>query len=272
MTTLTATDLTRGENIIAAPPGLARDYLSEVWGDLDVADRAGLLADIRAHGVRQPALVHMDKGTVVDGWHRYDLANQAGVVCPAIDVSTWPVEEIEAAVQSANRHRRHSPRTELLRAMARHRLTGAAPELTVEQEAHYAGVGKRRYQQVLQEVREELGQAPPNSGGKKSAAAAALGNGVHVDVDLERMLELQGERVDGQRRTAEALANQVLELAHRQLAQCQQFWPGGEAAAARLEAAITALGGTAPAPARDSLAALAQRDRRAAVLRFCNPG
>ena len=52
----------------AAPPGLARDPLSEIWGDLSAADGAGLLADVRAHGVRQPILVDLDKGTVVDGW------------------------------------------------------------------------------------------------------------------------------------------------------------------------------------------------------------
>ena len=40
---------------ILAPPGLARDPLSEIWGDLSEADSAGLLADVRAHGVRQPS-------------------------------------------------------------------------------------------------------------------------------------------------------------------------------------------------------------------------
>ena len=42
--------------------------------------------------------------------------------------------------------------------------------------------------------------------------------------------------------------------------------------AARLEAAIKVLGGMPPAPPRDSLYALGQRDRRAAVLRFCGRG
>ena len=50
---------------IPAPPGLARDPLSEIWGDLSDADSAGLLADVRAHGVRQPILVDLDKGAVV---------------------------------------------------------------------------------------------------------------------------------------------------------------------------------------------------------------
>ena len=173
---------------IPAPPGLARDPLSEIWGDLSAADGAGLLADIRAHGVRQPILVDLDKGAVVDGWHRYRMAALAGGECPAIDVGSWPTAEVEAAVQSSNRHRRHSSRKELLGAMARQRLTGeSAPSQTVEQEARFAGVTKRRYQQVLQATREDLGLAPPNSGGRPPAAA------VQEDaeaLDLERVLEL----------------------------------------------------------------------------------
>ena len=219
---------------ILAPPGLARDPLSEIWGDLSAADSAGLLADVRAHGVRQPILVDLDKGTVVDGWHRYRMAALAGGECPAIDVASWPAAEVEAAVQSSNRHRRHSSRRELLGAMARQRLRGeSAPSQTVEQEARFAGVTKRRYQQVLQATREELGLAPPNSGGRPPAAA---GLGAQV------------------------------------MAECRQLWPGGVDTAARLEAAIKVLGGMPPAPPRDSLYALGQRDRRAAVLRFCGRG
>ena len=253
-----------------APPGLARDPLSEIWGDLSEADRAGLLADIRAHGVRQPALVNLDKGSVVDGWHRYQVAALAGVECPAIDVSGWPAEEVEAAVQSANRHRRHSSRKELLEAMARQRLTGAAaPAQTVEQEAAFAGVTKRRYQQVLQATREDMGLAPPNSGGRPRAEAAAAEDG---DLDLDRMLELQTDTIEAQARAADEMAGQGRTALLLQLMECRQLWPGGVAAAARLEAAIKALGADPPAPPRDSLSALAQRDRRAAVLRFCARG
>ena len=254
-----------------APPGLARDPLSEIWGDLSEGDRAGLLADIRAHGVRQPALVNLDKGSVVDGWHRYQLAALAGVECPALDVSGWPAEDVEAAVQSANRHRRHSSRKELLGAMARQRLTGeAAPAQTVEQEAAFAGVTKRRYQQVLQATREDLGLAPPNSGGRPRAEAAAEDG--DAGLDLDRMLELQADTIEAQARAADELAGQVRAALLLQLGECRQLWPGGVAAAARLEAAIKLLGADPPAPARDSLHALAQRDRRAAVLRFCARG
>ena len=226
---------------IPAPPGLARDPLSEIWGDLSDADSAGLLADVRAHGVRQPILVDLDKGTVVDGWHRYRMAAQAGRECPAIDVASWPAAEVEAAVQSSNRHRRHSSRKELLGAMARQRLTGeSAPSQTVEQEARFAGVTKRRYQQVLQATREDLGLAPPNSGGRSPAAA------VQEDaeaLDLERMLELQAETIEAQQRAAAGLAAQVMAAAVQQLAECRQLWPGGVDTAARLKAAIKVLGG-----------------------------
>ena len=254
-----------------APPGLARDPLSEIWGNLSEADRAGLLADIRAHGVRQPALVNLDKGSVVDGWHRYQVAALAGVDCPAIDVSAWPAEEVEAAVQSANRHRRHSSRKELLEAMARQRLTGeAAPPQTVEQEAVFAGVTKRRYQQVLQATREEMGLAPPNSGGRPRVEAAAEDE--DGGLDLDRMLELQADTIEAQARAADELVGQGRAALLLELMECRQLWPGGAAAAAHLEAAIKLLGADPPAPPRESLHALAQRDRRAAVLRFCARG
>ena len=201
---------------------------------------------MRAHGVRQPILVDLDKGAVVDGWHRYRMAAQAGRECPAIDVASRPAAEVEAAVQSSNRHRRHSSRRELLGAMARQRLRGeSAPSQTVEQEARFAGVTKRRYQQVLQATREELGLAPPNSGGRPPAAA------VQEDaeaLDLERVLELQADTIEAQQRAAAGLTTQVLDAAVQQLAECRQLWPGGVDTAARLEAAIQVLGGMPPAP------------------------
>ena len=200
-----------------------------------------MLADVQAHGVRQPILVDLDKGTVVDGWHRYRMAALAGRECPAIDVASWPAAEVEAAVRSSNRRRRHSSRRELLGAMARQRLRGeAAPSQTVEQEARFAGVTKRRYQQVLQATREDLGLAPPNSGGRPPAAA------VQDDaeaLDLDRVLELQAETIEAQQRAAAGLAAQVLAAAVQQLAECRQLWPGGVDTAARLEAAIKVLAG-----------------------------
>ena len=96
--------------------------------------------------------------------------------------------------------RRHSSRKELLGAIARQRLTGeAAPSQTVGQEARFAGVTKRRYQQVLQAIREELGLAPPNSGGRPPAAAV---QGDAEALDLERMLELQADTIEALVRAA----------------------------------------------------------------------
>ena len=84
--------------------------------------------------------------------------------------------------------------------MARQRLTGeSAPSQTVEQEARFAGVTKRRYQQVLQATREDLGLAPPNSGGRTPAAAV---QGDAEALDLERMLELQADTIEALVRAA----------------------------------------------------------------------
>ena len=83
------------------------------------------------------------------------------------------------------------------------------------------------------------------------------------------MLELQADTIEAQQRAAAGLASQVLAAAVQQLAECRQLWPGGVDTAARLEAAIKALGGMPPAPPRDSLYALGPAGpagRRAAIL------
>ena len=77
---------------------------------------------------------------------------------------------------------------------------------------------------MLQATREDLGLAPPNSGGRPPAAA------VQEDaeaLDLERMLELQAETIEAQQRAAAGLAAQVLDGGGQQLAECRQLWPGG---------------------------------------------
>ena len=86
------------------------------------------------------------------------------------------------------------------------------------------------------------------------------------------MLELQADTIEAQQRAAAGLTAQVMAAAVQQLAECRQLWPGGVDTAARLEAAIKVLGADPPVPPRDSLYALGQRDRRAAVLRFCGRG
>ena len=205
---------------ILAPPGLARDPLSEVWGDLSAADSAGLLADVRAHGVRQPILVDLDKGTVVDGWHRYRMAALAGGECPAIDVAR--------PARCGSRGRRTvlkpAPAAQQPQGIAggngsatAERGSGPVPK-TVEQEARFAGVTKRRYQQVLQATREDLGLAPPNSGGRPPAAA------VQEDaeaLDLDCVLELQADTIEAQQRAAAGLTAQVMAAAVQQLAECR---------------------------------------------------
>ena len=116
-----------------------------------------------------------------------------------------------------------------------------------------------------------MGLAPPNSGGRPRAEAAAAEDG-DLDLDLDRMLELQADTIEAQARAADELVGQGRAALLLQLMECRQLWPGGVAAAARLEAAIKLLGADPPAPPRDSLHALANRDRRAAVLRFCARG
>ena len=60
---------------------MERHPLSAVWGDMPQEQFAELVADVKEHGVLYPVAI-LD-GQVLDGWHRYRAANEAGGDCPA---------------------------------------------------------------------------------------------------------------------------------------------------------------------------------------------
>ena len=65
-----------------------------------------LVADVRAHGVLEAVTVY--EGKVMDGWHRYQAAQQAGVDCPTQEwVNPDGPESAFAYVWSKNTLRRH---------------------------------------------------------------------------------------------------------------------------------------------------------------------
>ncbi len=59
---------------------LKRHPLSAVWGGMPPEQFAELVDDVREHGLLYPVVV-LD-GQVLDGWHRYRAALEAGVECP----------------------------------------------------------------------------------------------------------------------------------------------------------------------------------------------
>jgi ParB-like chromosome segregation protein Spo0J len=77
--------------------------LADLFPLLTGADFDVLVADIRAHGVREPITLHPD-GRILDGRNRYRAAQAAGVPCPE---RTYQGTDFVAFVVSTNLNRRH---------------------------------------------------------------------------------------------------------------------------------------------------------------------
>ena len=260
------TNINTNATIIIAPAGLTRHQLSEVWGDLSNEEMRGLRDSVRASkGVRVPILISSTDAVVYDGWHRLRASELEDLPCPALDVDGWNMADVVVAVMDANRHRRHQDRYQLAKSAAKTRLLmGSA--LTVEDEAHALGYkSKRQFQNVLADARSELGFAPP-PGRRRSEGE---GEDTHTEpVDLDEMLAMASDRTAAQKKVSGDRRVRLVTDLVASLADLRSLWPGSEEVTAQIEAAIRALGGQVPAPARDSLTALARRDREAAVRRF----
>lgn len=85
---------------------------ADKFPDMPSDQYAALEADIEAHGVREPVVVH--KGQIIDGKHRWRACHELGVKCPTAE---WggKDDDLWAWIVSKNLHRRHL--TEAQRAM-----------------------------------------------------------------------------------------------------------------------------------------------------------
>ena len=92
----------RSQQIEAPVPDFTYHALADVFPLIAGADFDGLVADIKAHGVREP--IWLFDGQVLDGRNRYRAALAAGVECPT---RTYDGADPVAFVISANLKRRH---------------------------------------------------------------------------------------------------------------------------------------------------------------------
>ena len=83
-------------------PDLTRHPLSAFWPDMPVDDFTALVASVAEHGIREP-IVLLD-GMVLDGWHRYRAATEAG---QPIRSTKYTGDDPVSFVIDANGHRRH---------------------------------------------------------------------------------------------------------------------------------------------------------------------
>lgn len=84
------------------PPPLPHHPLADIFPMMNAGQSDALLADIRTNGVLSPIVIH--EGKILDGRHRYTLAQQLGVECPSIEFTG---ADPLAFVISANLARRH---------------------------------------------------------------------------------------------------------------------------------------------------------------------
>lgn len=150
--------------------------LSAAFPSMSEEDFLALKLDLRAHGQRDPIVIH--EGKVLDGWHRYQALLELGMYVDKINfLGTDPA----AFVTSKNAHRRHltpSQRAAAAVAVAQWAEVGrpkvgeaASPFLTVTQMAEAAQVSERTIQQV--KVASEAGLLDVVKEGAMTAEEAA---------------------------------------------------------------------------------------------------
>lgn len=158
--------------------------LSAAYPAMPEADLLALAEDVKAHGLHEP--VTMFEGMVLDGWHRCQACQIAGVEIRTIE---FDGEDPRAFVVSKNAHRRHLSQSQKAAAAAivyqwRPRgnpaFSNSAPgaELGVGDVAKVAGVSERTLRQAAVAVEAGLGEAVRN-GEMSAKAAAAKANGHH---------------------------------------------------------------------------------------------
>ena len=146
---------------------LERHPLSAIWGDMPDAGYAELVDSIRSDGILDYVIKTLDD-QVLDGWHRYRAAHDAGVEHQML-ITPYLGQDPVSFVIRKNAHRRHltaGQRAQMIvgcREWAKSgvdtdRLTGGAdsapPPATVEEMAEEAGVSERSIQtaKVIEET------------------------------------------------------------------------------------------------------------------------
>ena len=87
-----------------------RHRLSELWGDMQDAERRGLRESMRDEGILNPD-IWMLEGAVLDGWHRYLEARELNML-NALNFRRYEGDDPAGFVIRANAHRRHLTATQ----------------------------------------------------------------------------------------------------------------------------------------------------------------
>ena len=118
---------------------LERHPLSALWGDMPSDELAAMRESVQDHGFTDPVIWTYD-GSVLDGWHRYTIANLLGF---ELEVQKYEGDPVQLVI-AKNLHRRH------LTALQRASCVSAAID--------WATQGKRP---VMHTERDDSGQFSP---------------------------------------------------------------------------------------------------------------
>lgn len=167
--------------IFVVPHGtiLQQHDLSAKWPAMDAESFRELVASVRVDGVDNPIVLY--DGEVLDGWHRYNACQLAGIDCPAIQ---YDGDDPAGFVIRANRMRRHltpAERSDAVNAcrgwmpIGRPRTDGQADSnrTTIKQRAEEANVSEssisRSMQRQRQREAEERGESVETHAPAKSS-------------------------------------------------------------------------------------------------------
>ena len=136
-----------------AAPDLTQHPLSAAFPAMTDSDFQLLKDSINNTGVLNPITIF--EGMVIDGWHRYQAANETGMDCPAIELGDVDPQDF---VMAQNKTRRHITLAQLAlataqvyqwRAEGRIQLGTECPVAkTTAQMADIAGIGERSIKQA----------------------------------------------------------------------------------------------------------------------------
>lgn len=179
-----------------------RHPLSAAFPDMSPDEFTGLVADIKANGLRDSGWVY--DGMIIDGWHRSEACKEAGV---PFRYDTYKGSDAVAFVLSRNAHRRHltaSQRAAAVVACHAWRKRGEKSNgqslpitATTAEMAKEANVGERTIKQAKAAQEAGLGEAV-RDGALSAEQAEAIATGradkaPKTDPKARRISELESE-------------------------------------------------------------------------------
>lgn len=124
----------------------------QVWHDLTESENLDLSEDIAANGVMVPIVLD-GEGRILDGHHRFQIAESLGIDCPFTIVEIENDEQGRSIAYRLNAHRRHATREQKRAALERSLL--ADPQLSDREHAKRVGVSHP----TAAKVRDEMEQS-----------------------------------------------------------------------------------------------------------------